>query len=61
VQQGTPLYALKELAGWETLEIVKRYAHLAPAHLLAYAENVGSESTPQIRHSDEPDDVKDVP
>lgn len=52
VQQGTPLYALKELGGWETLEMVKRYAHLAPEHLLGYAENIGSGATPQIRHSD---------
>ena len=52
VQQGTPLFALKELGGWETLEIVKRYAHLAPEHLLSYAENIGSGATPQIRHSD---------
>jgi integrase len=52
VQQGTPLYALKELGGWETLEMVKRYAHLPPQHLLAYAENIGSEATPQIRRND---------
>jgi integrase len=54
VQRGTPLYALKELGGWETLEIVKRYAHLAPEHLKAYAERVSlasAEVTSQLRHS----------
>jgi site-specific recombinase XerD len=42
VQAGTPLYVLKELGGWQTLEIVKRYAHLAPEHLMAYAERLAS-------------------
>jgi integrase len=52
VQQGTPLYALKELGGWETLEIVKRYAHLAPEHLKEHAERVSFGATAQNRHSD---------
>ncbi len=33
VQRGTPLYVLKELGGWETLEMVQRYAHLSSEHL----------------------------
>jgi integrase len=37
VQAGTPLFVLKELGGWETLEMVKKYAHLNPEHLAAYA------------------------
>ena len=53
VQQGTPLYVLKELGGWETLEIVKRYAHLAPEHLKEYAERVSFGATSQTRHSGE--------
>lgn len=53
VQRGTPLYALKELGGWATLEMVNRYAHLAPDHLRGYAEQVTlAGSTSQIRHSD---------
>jgi beta-glucosidase/6-phospho-beta-glucosidase/beta-galactosidase len=40
VQAGTPLMVLKELGGWETLEMVQRYAHLAPTHLAAHAETV---------------------
>jgi integrase len=54
VQQGTPLYVLKELGGWETLEIVKRYAHLAPDHLKSYAERIsltGSDVTAHSRHT----------
>ncbi|MCW9733703.1 site-specific integrase [Avibacterium sp. 20-15] len=40
VQNGTPLMVLKELGGWETLEMVKRYAHLNADHLLSYANHV---------------------
>jgi integrase len=40
IQQGTPLMALKELGGWETLEMVRKYAHLAPNHIAAHANAV---------------------
>ncbi|MGY6089110.1 tyrosine-type recombinase/integrase [Avibacterium paragallinarum] len=40
VQNGTPLMVLKELGGWETLEMVKRYAHLNADHLLSYTNHV---------------------
>lgn len=40
VQNGTPLYVLKELGGWKTLSMVEKYAHLAPEHLAQYAVNV---------------------
>jgi integrase len=55
VQQGTPLMVLKELGGWETLEMVQKYAHLAPSHIAAHANTVkfwsrlvGEEKTPQV-------------
>lgn len=37
VQSGTPLMVLKELGGWETLDMVMKYAHLGPNHLSEYA------------------------
>lgn len=40
VQAGTPLMVLKELGGWERIEMVQKYAHLAPSHLAAHAEAV---------------------
>jgi len=40
VQAGTPLYTLKNLGGWETLEMVNKYAHLNAEHLLKFADNV---------------------
>lgn len=40
VQAGTPLFILKELGGWETLEMVRKYAHLDASHLAEYADHV---------------------
>src|ERR1700690_3187677 len=38
VQAGTPLHVLQELGGWETTEMVRRYAHLSSEHLAPYVE-----------------------
>jgi integrase len=40
VQAGTPLHILQEMGGWESPEMVQRYAHLSAEHLLAHAENI---------------------
>lgn len=40
VMNGTRLETLQELGGWKTLQMVRRYAHLAPEHLHAAAANV---------------------
>jgi integrase len=40
VQAGTPLHVLQELGGWESVEMVRRYAHLGADHLAGYANNV---------------------
>ena len=45
VQGGTPLFALQELAGWETEKMVRRYAHMAAEHLAVYASNTESHGT----------------
>jgi integrase len=39
VMNGTPLSVLKELGGWESIDMVQRYAHLAPEHIAKYAGN----------------------
>jgi integrase len=57
VQRGTPLMVLKELGGWETIEMVQKYAHLAPSHIASHAETVTflaqhrqqAEKTPLVR------------
>lgn len=42
VQNGTPLHVLKELGGWSSMDMVLRYAHLAPDHLSLYADSLSS-------------------
>lgn len=49
VMAGTPLEVLQKLGGWKTLQMVMRYAHLAPGHLAKYAGNVTSGT--QLRQS----------
>lgn len=40
VQAGTPLNVLQELGGWESVEMVRRYAHLSSEHLSAYVDRL---------------------
>ena len=61
VQRGTPLPVLQILGGWSSLDMVLRYAHLAPSHAAAWAGNSGTisaqrpmssgENTPQVLDS----------
>lgn len=45
VQAGTPIYELQELGGWESADMVRRYAHLAPEHLAKAAARIVSTGT----------------
>jgi integrase len=49
VQNGTPLFALQELGGWESPEMVRRYAHLSAEHLAPYADRLGFVNVPTER------------
>jgi integrase len=49
VQQGTPLHVLQELGAWESVEMVRRYAHLTSDHLREYADKLAQ---PRIVGSD---------
>jgi integrase len=40
VQNGTPLNVLQELGGWESAQMVRRYAHFSAGHLSAYVANL---------------------
>ena len=46
VQGGTPLHALRELGGWESDSMVRRYAHFSVGHLAAYAGRLPSLTMP---------------
>jgi integrase len=46
VQSGTPLFALQELGGWESAEMVRRYAHLAADHLAPFADRLSALTVP---------------
>ncbi len=39
-QAGTPLHVLQELGGWESVEMVRRYAHLSSEHLIEYVDRL---------------------
>ena len=40
IQSRVPLSALQEMGGWESIEMVRRYAHLAPNHLTEHARKI---------------------
>jgi integrase len=48
IQGGTPLFALQELGGWESAEMVRRYAHLAADHLAPYADRLSALIVPKV-------------
>lgn len=50
-QNETPMNVLQELGGWESAEMVRRYAHLSSTHLAKYSENSNgfSKSTSQCQ------------
>jgi hypothetical protein len=52
VQNVTPLYALQELAAWETEKTVRRYAHLTADHLAIFASNVERHGKNAAQHTD---------
>lgn len=38
VQKGVPLHALQELGGWQSSDMVAKYAHLSSEHLKTYVD-----------------------
>ena len=41
-QAGTPLHILQELGGWESAEMVRRYAHLTSSHLMHFVDRLAT-------------------
>ena len=46
VRNGTPLEVLQRLGGWASLDMVMRYAHLAPDYVAQYAGNAAPQIPP---------------
>ncbi|EOU5825152.1 integrase, partial [Escherichia coli] len=40
--------AFSEMGGWESIEMVRRYAHLAPNHLTEHARQIDSVLNPSV-------------
>ncbi|QVL48657.1 MAG: site-specific integrase [Thiocapsa sp.] len=58
VQAGTPLHVLQELGGWQSAEMVRRYAHLAPEHLSEHASRIETGLKPVRTFSGTPETNK---
>ncbi|HCM7228244.1 TPA: site-specific integrase [Klebsiella aerogenes] len=55
IQSGVPLSVLQEMGGWESIEMVRRYAHLAPNHLTEHARQIDlifEEDVPNMSHKE---------
>jgi integrase len=50
VQQGTSLFALQEMGGWESASMVRRYAHLSAEHLAPYADRLDALRVDPVVH-----------
>lgn len=48
IQNGVSLYELQEMGAWQSVEMVKRYAHLAPKKLQENAEIVAGVLEPSV-------------
>ncbi|EIJ5071612.1 site-specific integrase [Salmonella enterica] len=54
ILSGVPLSVLQEMGGWESIEMVRRYAHLAPNHLTEHArkiDDIFGDDVPNMSHS----------
>lgn len=63
IQSGIPLSVLQEMGGWESIEMVHRYAHLAPSHLTEHAAQIDSifnEHVSNMSHSVKPGAVDNI-
>ena len=49
-QAGTPLFALREMGGWQSAEMARRYARLAADRLAPYAERLCATRAAEIEN-----------
>lgn len=58
-----PLSVLQEMGGRESIEMVRRYAHLAPNHLTEHAKQIDSifgVDVPNVSHSGNEEEAKEA-
>lgn len=60
VQAGVPLSALQEMGGWESIEMVQRYAHLAPGHLTEHARHIDAIFSASVPNLSQAGNLKEV-
>lgn len=63
IQAGVPLSVLQEMGGWESIEMVRRYAHLAPSHLTEHARQIDAifgVSVPNLSHIEKQEGTNDA-
>lgn len=63
IQSGVPLSVLQEMGGWESIEMVRRYAHLAPSHLTEHARQIDSifaDDVPNMSHTGNQEKAKEA-
>ncbi|HCA3873156.1 TPA: site-specific integrase [Salmonella enterica subsp. enterica serovar Minnesota] len=63
IQSGVPLSVLQEMGGWESIEMVRRYAHLAPNHLTEHAKQIDSifsDDVPNMSHMENKEGIKEA-
>ncbi|EPQ6874449.1 site-specific integrase, partial [Salmonella enterica subsp. enterica serovar Schwarzengrund] len=63
IQSGVPLSVLQEMGGWESIEMVRRYAHLAPNHLTEHArqiDSIFSDDVPNMSHMENKEGIKEA-
>jgi integrase len=58
VQSGVSLLALKEMGGWESLEMLQRYAHLAASQLASNANKLDAILQLNGTNTAQPDNVE---
>ncbi len=54
---------LQEMGGWESIEMVRRYAHLAPSHLTEHARQIDAifgVSVPNLSHLEKQEGTNDA-
>ncbi len=51
--RSTAVRIAEKMGGWESIEMVRRYAHLAPGHLSQHAQQIDAvfgEDVPNMSH-----------